>query len=540
MGDALFRRKKNLDLLWQELALNFYPERANFTVDRTEGEEFSDHLFASYPVLARRELGNLFAANLRPRSSMWLEIHVDNEDLDSGDHERKFLEHLTKLQWEAMYSRRAGFVRCTKQTDHDFAAFGNGVIRFGPNMSNDGLLYRNYHLRDNAWSENAEGIIDVNHRKWKPTARQLKHHFGDKISKEVEKAYAKDPEKEFSCRHVVLPTRLYPYKSKTGREFPFVSLYIECESENVLEEKGLNYFCYVIPRWQTVSDSQYGVSMATCIALPDGRTMQVVTRTIREAGEKYVDPPMIAISDAIRGDYALYAGGVTTADIEYDERLGDVLRPVNQDRGGMPIGFEIQAALKEDLRHGFMLDKIQLPEAGKDMTAFEVRRRVEEHIRSSAPIFEPVIEDYNDPLCDGTFTVMRDMGLFPMDQMPDSLQDVDVKFKVRNPLADMADQTEADVYVDVMNRIVAPAAQIDPAELENVDLTEATRDAMRKAGFKAKWFKPKEAVEERRAEMAQQAQANKAMEEIGAAGQVAEQSGKGLNELMNAGVDGSA
>jgi hypothetical protein len=36
IGDALFSRKKPVDSLFQEVALNFYPERADFTGRRHE------------------------------------------------------------------------------------------------------------------------------------------------------------------------------------------------------------------------------------------------------------------------------------------------------------------------------------------------------------------------------------------------------------------------------------------------------------------------------------------------------------------------
>lgn len=526
IGDAMFGRKRTIDSLWQEIALNFYPERADFTTVRNEGDEYSDHLYSSYPVLARRELGNLLSANLRPQSQKWFSLHVEESELDEESAERKYLEYLRDIQWRAMYEATTGFVRATKQADHDYAAFGNAVIMVTPNSTIDGLLYRNFHLRDCAWSESADGIIDCMHRNWNPTARQLKNLFGDRVSKEVKKACEKNPEKTFTCRHIVVPQRLYEYESKAGKKYPFVSIYVERESENILEETGQGYFPYVVPRWMTVSGSVYGRSMATSIALPDGRTMQVVIRTIREAGEKFVDPPMIAIADAIRGDIPLYAGGITVADMEYDERLGEVLRPVNQNPGSMPVGFEIAAALREDIRHAFFLDKIQLPEAGTDMTAFEVRRRIEEHIRSASPLFEPVEKDYNAALCDVTFQILMQHGAFPVDRMPESLGGSNIKFTFRSPLADMADQADAATFVDGLTRIILPAAQLDPAQIENVDLTEATRASLRAIGFKAKWFKPVEAVEARRDQMIQAAQAAEAMQAGTMGGQMVEQAGK--------------
>ena len=530
MGDHLFGRKRSVDSLWQEIALNFYPERADFTYNRTEGEEFSDHLFSSYAPMARRELGNLFATHLRPRSAPWFSIHISDEKLDENDAERAYLELLTDIQYQLMYAKGTQFVRATREADHDYAAFGNAVISITLNIAGDGLLYRNYHLRDCVWAENAEGTIDVMHRNWKPQARQLKHSFPGKISQEVQKACEKDPFKEFPCRHVVLPSRLYPYKSPMGKEFPFVSLYIELDSETILEEVGMNYFQYIVPRWQTISGSPFAVSMATAVLLPDGRTSQVVMRTIREAGEKYVDPPMVAIADAIRGDMALNAGGVTIADMEYDERLGEVLRPISQDRGGMPIGFDIAQALKEDIRSGMFLDKIQMnPETGKEMTAFEFGRIYREVLRQQSPIFEPIIEEYNDPLCDRTFNLLMANGAFPLEIMPDTLSEQNIKFEFRSPLADMAEQADAETYGQVLQSILIPAAQVDPAQIDQIDLDISTRDAMRAGGWKAKWFKPLEAVQERRAQVQEQQEMAQGMAMLDSATQIAEKGGKALS-----------
>jgi hypothetical protein len=275
-----------------------------------------------------------------------------------------------------------------------------------------------------------------------------------------------------------------------------------------------------------IDGSVYGRSMATAVALPDGRTNQILTRTIREAGEKFVDPPLIAVTDAIRGDIPTYAGGITSVDIEYDERLGEVLRPLTQDKGGMPIGMEIGELLRMDIRSAFFLDKIQLPETGKDMTAFEVRRRIEEHIRSASPIFEPVEKEYNGQLCDLVFAIMREANAFPMDEMPESLAGQDTEYTFRSPLADMADQNEAETYLDVFGRIIMPTAEADPAQMAQFNITKAARDAARAAGWKADWFNDPEEVNERRAQQEQQMQAAKAMEMANAAGQVGEQMGK--------------
>ena len=535
MGDASFNRG-NVNELWQELTLNFDPERAQFTEKRYEGEEFAEHLYSSYPVLAHRELSNMLDEFLFPDD--FFSIHVDDEDLDEDDENRKYLEYITDIQMRAMTDPIADLITARGETTRDFVSTGNGVIEFGKTTDGNALLFKNHPLWNSAWSKNADGKIDCFHLNWNPTARQLERQFGDKVSKEVKKALEKDPEKEFPCRRAVLPSRLYDYKSKMGRRFPFVSLYIERDTQTVLEEVGQNYFPYIVPRWRPAASARcpIGTSMVTDIALPDGRTLQVVMRTLREAGESYVNPPLIAMGDAIRNDIALYPGGITIADIEYDERLGEVLRPITQNASGFPIGLDIATALKEDIRNSFFLDKIQLPEITHQMTATEVRRRVQEHIRAAAPISKPIQKEYLHPLCDGVFNLMMSEGAFPIEYMPESLQERDIKFKFRSPLDQLSEENEADIYIDVRDTIWGPAVQLDPSLKSLVNIEKSTRDAMRAKGWKADWFNSPEAIEQERAAMQQEMEAQQAMEELGAAGEIAEQAGKGVNELANAGV----
>jgi hypothetical protein len=138
-------------------------------------------------------------------------------------------------------------------------------------------------------------------------------------------------------------------------------------------------------------------------------------------------------------------------------------------------------------------------------------------------------------LCDGTFQLLSREGVFPFDQMPESLQGRDLKFKFRSPLDELVEQNEADTYIDIRDRILFPAMQVDPSLKEIANFEAATRDAMRAAGWKAKWMNPKEAVEAARQQQAQQDQMAELAGQIGTAGQVAEQAGKGIDALATAG-----
>ena len=169
-GNYLFEKRTSLLSLWQEIADNFYPERADFTVVRNVGAEFADNLMTSYPVMARRDLGNSFASMLRRDD--WFSLRAE-EEAREDNRARRWMEWAGGVQRRAMYDRSSKFVRATKEGDHDFAAFGQCVISVELNRNADGLLYRCWHLRDVAWAEDAEGDVSEVHRKWKPRARDL-------------------------------------------------------------------------------------------------------------------------------------------------------------------------------------------------------------------------------------------------------------------------------------------------------------------------------------------------------------------------------
>lgn len=539
VGNRLFSKRQNVDTLWQVIAENFYPERADFTSARSDGDEFMAGLMASYPVLARRELGNVFASMLRPRSARWLKLESQDEQINEDRDARAWFEWASGVQWRAMYDAEANFVNATSEADHDFAAFGNAVIEVVPDRNKAVLLYRCWHLRDCAWSVNAAGKVDGLHRKWTPTARELVRLFGKTgtLHGDIVKCIDKEPFKEIKCRHVMVPTEDYDLGEAGKRKMPFTSLIIDDEHETIIEKTPSAWFSYVVPRWKTVSGSPYARSPATEIVLPDARTLQTLTQILLEAGEKAVDPPMIAAAEALRSDVNLMAGGVTTVDIEYDERTGDALRQVQDVGSGLPLGMDMAEQVRAVIDQGFFLNRINLPDLNtKTMTAFEVRRRIEEHVRTAAPIFEPIEAEYNAPLCNLTFEILKANGAFgPVDTMPEMLRGTEVQFTFVSPLRELADEIKGQSFLEGLP-VIEAAARIDPSVLEIVDVEQAARDSLTGFRWPAKWMRPAEAIAAKRREIQQQQKMAQGTEAIQAGAQIADTAGSAMDKMNKAGM----
>lgn len=504
-GDHLFSKKSSLLSLWQEIADNFYPERADFTICRSLGNEFADHLMTSYPVLARRDLGDSFGSMLR--RDKWFNLNIQGSE---PDHQAKvWLQWARDVQYRAMYSRGTQLVRATKEGDHDFSAFGQCAISVELNRHANGLLYRCWHLRDVAWAENADGEIDTIHRKWKPTATQLKQLFGNKISQQVKNHLETDPYKEVNCRHVVVPSEQYENGKSRA---PFTSVYIDVDNQQVMEETPVMNRIYCIPRWQTVSGSQYAYSPATIVALPDARLIQSITRVLLEAGEKAVDPPLVANKSVFRDDFNLMAGGITWADLEADQDIRQVIGEFTKSTQ-LPAGMNIRNDVQAMIHQAFYLNTLTLPQMS-GMTAYEVSQRVQEYIRQALPLFSPVEQEYNGELCDMTFSLLMQSGAFGSRyDIPESLQGQDVQFSFESPLQSAIGQ-EKQGKLQVTAEMLGIARNIDPSVDADVDIRTAFRDAMDGSGVPARWMRSEDDANQLLQQRAQQQQSAAEMQQV--------------------------
>jgi len=532
-----FEKRGSLVSLWQELADQFYPERADFTRERTLGTDFAGQLTSSWPLLARRDMGDMFAAMLRPTDIYWFKITTNNYDY--LDYESKlWLERSSKTQWNAMHDRKTMFHRATKEGDHDYATFGQCVISNELQFERDTMLYRCWHLRDMAWLENEKGETIPIFRKWKPSLDHLVRSFGlENLSKEMQIKY-KDKNHRYmdvDVIHAIVPADFCEGEYRT----PYVSLFYEAGSKHVIKKSPSWTKVYSVPRWQTVSGSQYSFSPATVAALPDARLFQQMTLVILEAGEKAANPPLVATQDVVRSDVHQYAGGVTWVDSEYDERLGEALRPMTLNSNGIALAMQLRDDIKRAIESSFYIDKIGLPQMGTEMTAFETAQRVKEYMRKIVPLFSPVEQEYNGSLCEDTFEIMLRAGAFGrMDDLPDMLRGEEIKFQFRSPLSETLDRQKAQSYQEA-KAMLAESMALDPSSGRMIDLRKALRDTLESVGVPQEWIRPEEelqAMEEADKQQQQMQEAAQSLQLMQQGSEAALTMGKAAGAFQEAGI----
>jgi hypothetical protein len=503
---------------------------------RNIGQDFATNLMTSYPVLARRDLGNAISAILRPSGKKWLHIRTTDNWDKLGIEAKQWLEWAEARMLRAMHHRTSQWSRATKEGDMDFATFGQTAIQTSLNPTATGLLYRCWHLRDVAWQEDATGMVGTVYRRWKPTARDLVTLFGkDRVHPDTLRLLEMTPLTEVNVWHVIVPTAECPYGKSINT--PFKSVYFEVDKKHVIEEVGIYEQEYTIPRWQTVSGSQYAYSPCTVAALPDARLIQAMTGVLLEAGEKAVTPPMVAIQEAIRGDINVYAGGITFADADYDERSGDVLRPITQDKNGIPLGLNMTQDTRLMIAEAFYLNKLTLPAQGQDMTAYEVGQRIQEYIRQAMPLFEPMESEYNAPLCDITFSKLMRAGAFgsPL-EMPKELRNQNIEFTFESPLHDASEREKGQRFIEA-GQMLAAAQGLDQSSVHVLDAVTALRETLQAIGTPAKWLRSDAAVADLKIKDQEQMQMAQTLATMEQGANVVEKLG-GVNAVPNGPVAG--
>lgn len=487
IGDSLFSKKLQWDQLCQEIAENFFPMRADFTRSFTLGEDFSEDLMESFPVQARETLGNLPSAMLRQGD--WFEVKTGFEETDENAENARWFQSATKRFRRLIYDRRANFVKATTEADHDYVTFGNPVLSVEESPDRDHFLFRSWHPKECAWMENAVGKIDHIQRRMPMTARTIVKRWRKTAHADIIVAAERDPTAEFKVRHIVLPTEeVHGDDRKAMRRFngmPFVSMYIDCDHEVVLGEGPLPVFNYIVPRWRTVSNFQYGFSPAAVNALPDGRMIQSLAHIILEQGEKALDPSHIAKGEIFRDAVNFYAGGMTYVDLEADEKLQDVFQTI-QTGSGLPAGLELKQDVRNLIAEAFLINKLTMPDL-RDVRELGVQAYLDNFRRTALPFFGPIESEYHLPLLDAAFQIAVRNRAFNFKDMPEALQGEDVTFTFESPLNTAEGRKNVVAFQESM-QLIAGVSQFDKSIPTTMDFKQMTKDAVKGTGAPADWF----------------------------------------------------
>ncbi len=292
-----------------------------------------------------------------------------------------------------------------------------------------------------------------------------------------------------------------------------------------LAVRGFRDQPFTASRWMTQSNDAYGHSPAMD-ALPDVKTLQVLTKREAQAIEKVVNPPLLA-DVALKNEPASGIPGGVTFVAGLDAKTG--MRPIYQIQPDINhITAKIQD-VRARVEKGFYLDLFLMLEqlAGKQMTAFEVGQRMQEKLQVLGPVIESLLNESLKPKLKRIYAIMARRGLLP--PKPPSLAQtpIDVEFVSMLAMAQRAAATGGlERLVEMLGKVMAAF----PTVGDLFDADEAVREYNDLLANPQKLLRGPEQVQKIRVQRQQQQAAQQRLALIAQGGTAAVQAAQTLSQ----------
>jgi hypothetical protein len=467
--------RSNWDNLYQEVADRVWPQMADFVVKRTAGEKRSEKIFDSTAPLALDRASAAFYSLMVPDTGFWHGLSLGK---DSGLMEnvavKAWLDEIRKVLFSLRRSPRANFASQAQECIRSLIGFGT-LAMFTEDVPGRGIRYKSIHLAELDFTENKDGQIDTNYRRFEYTARQAVEAFGlKKLPPKVKECYEKkDENSKFEFIHYVAPDAEYNPTRRYAKQ-KFKSCYVSVEGKGVVEEGGYRRFPYHISRYATNPRETRGRGPAI-VLLPDIKMLNEQEKTRLRAGHLAVDPPLLLFEDgALQGfqmrPRALNYGGV-------NEQGNQMVIPL-QTGANLPWATELLEERRKLINEGFWLTLFQILVENPKMTATEAMLRAQAKGQLLAPPVRRQESEWLGPMVRREIDIAAEMGLIPMPP-PEVLEMLPIEYdpengfgeidlaevldiEYTNPLARMMRSEDAVSILRTFEQL-APMAEIDPS-----------------------------------------------------------------------------
>jgi hypothetical protein len=514
-------KRQNWDNLWDEVAHFVLPTKADFISRREGGAKRDQELYDSTAITSNQTLASGLHGALTAPSGRWFHIRFREDQLNKDDAAIEWVEDSVDRIYKAI--EESNFNSEVNELYLDLCCFGTAamLVETGKTDNQDILNFRTVHLSEVAIAENVDGQVDTIYRSLKFTARQAKQLFPtEDLGESIERALQDKPDKEFDFIHAVYPRDgVEPVELAAGKDRPWASCWVQVKDKKLIREDGYYENPWLVPRWSKLSGDVYGFSPAM-MARADIRTLNAAKLFEMRAWEKSIDPPTLASYNGIIGDLRLDPGGLT-----YVRDINGI-KPM-QNGAQWQVSQIKSSELITNIRRAFFNDQLQLHE-GPNMTATEVRARMELMQQILGPVVGRLQSEFLNPLIQRVFMVMFRAGLFaepPASLMQASGSKLDVEYV--SPLA-RAQKMEEVFAVERWFQQLGGMAQVDPTVLDVVDFSKMGRMLAKRLGVPAEVMKSEEEMQkmmmQRQQEQAQQQQMMQrqvALDQTGQAAQVA-------------------
>lgn len=436
---------------WEVVARFCAPRRMGAIGQRSPGDRrVTPQIYNPIGISCVQTLAAAMHGMLMNPATRWMRIRLTDDALDQTDIARQWTDEVSRRIMNALSSPEVNFHTYANQLLEDIASLGTGLMYIG-RQDNGHLFTKTHPIYEAVVTENKYGRIDTVIRCSEWTVAQMIDEWGNKVSPKVKEQYDKgDYDKKHRVLHYVAPR----HKREPGRDdninMPIEICYIEEQYEHEILETGAEEMPYVVPRWWVTTGEVYGRSPAMT-ALPQIKIANAAQKTMIEAAEKAVNPPLTVPHEGLVSPVRQSPGGVTY--LRNKMEIGQIPTSSN-----LPFASQYMMALNDEIRSMMFVDQIQFT-GDFQMTATEVIQRNTERMRLLGPVLGRTNNEFLNPLVTRVFGIMYRLKQLP--PPPDELRGQDMRIEYMSPLA-RAQKTQLAQGFSQAMMTLEPLAKLDP------------------------------------------------------------------------------
>lgn len=523
---ALKQERASFTGHYKELSENIKPRRGRFFVqDRNKGNKRHNNIINSKATQAHRTAtAGLFAGVMSP-ARPWFNLATPDPDMMEFQPVKEWLNDV-ETTMRAIFNA-GNLYNMAPIFLGELLLFSTGVMTHVDDDENVARFYTHtvgsYYIAQNRKFE-----VDTLVRELQMTTSQMIKEFGiDNVSHQVRQAWGEhNNEQWFDVVHFIEPNPDAKFTSPLSKDKRWRSVKYEPgndENDQMLSEKGFDFFPAYGARWDVTNEDIYGTDCPGMIVLGDVKQLQLEEKRKAQAIDKMVNPPMSGPSSLRNVPVSSLPGGLTIYESNGNKQRLEPIYTVTPQLADMK---EDIAGIERRIDEGFFVD---LFKAITDMKGIQPRNelelleRNEEALLQLGPVLNRVHGEFLDKLIDRTFTQMINAKLLP--EAPPELQGQALKVEFISSLA-IAQKAIATAEIDRVTGYVTGLMEAGFTDVaDKFDADQAVDEYANLVGLPPRIIVPDERVQEIRKERAQAQQRAQLLESAGAAADIAQKVG---------------
>lgn len=514
------------EAVWQQIANVAAPDAGDFSHSASlftkshsalfeipRAAKRSKHIYDTTAVVGVDRLASIIESLICPQNERWHELGVlDFLHEDNTDDEKRWLERLRNLMFRVRYDSDSGWVAAVQTCLRRLAGFGNGFMFVEEGFDDRALIrYRAIPLEEAFVAEDHFGYIDTFFRPYVLSARQAYQKFGDRLPEAIKKAAQSitDQDKRFTFIHAIGPREDWGRMPGTlGAKY--YSVHVSLDETKIVQTSGYPEFPIIDFRWLPNPGQVYAEGpIQKCLA--DIQSLNLMAKNELTASQQSVQPPLLVAHHGIMNKPTMNPGSITVGGINAaGQKMVDTALPGQR----LDFASAIRAAKSAQVKECLYLNLFQVLVQNPRMSATESLIKAQEKGDLLGPAGGRLQQSFSN-LIERELGILIRKGVFAPNsayRVPDTLQRKSLGAQFVSPLDRMRRASEAQGLEKTLV-LLNPLLSIDPELGDHFEGDETVRGLAEVNGMPAKWVRPMDKVEERRAQRREQ-EARKAQSEI--------------------------